>query len=182
MEANLVVARSERRRAKLQASVSLSAGGVEFTISAKSPLCSGLPFRFVGVFAERKILIDSFHGPLGTSSRLVGASGSGQTVTQSSLPILHDGKQWEWAPLFPGITHHNYILEMFMHYVGSSVLEYVWKEISSKGNLVFHVVTKLRHIYCFLGGGRLITPLIARIHSHQIFTSKDKEPEAWVLH
>lgn len=64
----LPVAGSKRRKAQLQASVSLSAGG-EFTISAKSPLCSGLPFRFVGVFAERKILIDSFHGPLGTSSR-----------------------------------------------------------------------------------------------------------------
>lgn len=69
MEANLTVAGSECRRAKLQASVSLSDRGGEFTISAKSPLCSGLPFRFVGVFSERKILIDSFHGPLGTSSR-----------------------------------------------------------------------------------------------------------------
>lgn len=65
----LPVAGSKRRKAQLQASVSLSAGGGEFTISAKSPLCSGLPFRFVGVFAERKILIDSFHGPLGTTSR-----------------------------------------------------------------------------------------------------------------
>lgn len=65
----LPVAGSKRRKAQLQASVSLSAGGGEFTISAKSPLCSGLPFRFVGVFAERKILIDSFHGPLGTSRR-----------------------------------------------------------------------------------------------------------------
>lgn len=52
-----------------------------------------------------------------------------------------------------------------MHYVGSSVLAYEWKEISSKDNLISHVMTKLRHIYCFLGGG-----------AYDTFDCKDTQP------